>query len=145
MLPTDGVVFGLEGVFGHMRVIGQDLGVKVTPDQFTQPGAGACHALQMHAIGDMGQLSDADRAKAQMDAEVTGASDGRKVTRLLVMFNPVQEVFKQGLRAAAASLDLQIAQIAGLKAQIAQAWNGALPLTGQGCQGISVLLDRVGL
>ena len=122
MLPADGVVIGLEALpLTHMRKIVQHLHIKVAPDQLGQPDTGARTARQHAGIGFSGQLTDRDRAKAQMHAQVARAFDRREVARFFVLVNSRQKVLQQGLATRFSGWNFQSLEVGGLKTNVLQA------------------------
>ena len=130
-LPFDGVIRRLEAALHHIRLVGQDLEVEVAPDQLAEPGGRpfACRGRPVLVVGrlmgEAGQLAYRHGAKAQMDAEIAGPLEGRKVACRLVLRQARQKIGQQLARAADAGGQAQAGQRVRGKAQIRSRGNRA--------------------
>ena len=118
--PLNGVVLRLVSAGGDAGEVGQNLGIKIAPNQLAEPGGGALTALNLPLQGGGGQLADRHRAKAQVHAQVAGAFHGRKVAGVVVLVHALKEVFKQLRPARGASGDFELAEVGGLKPELFQ-------------------------
>ena len=122
-VPFDHVISRLEAAFNDMRVVGQNLKVKVAPDQLAEPGGCAFTAcirpvaVMCGLMGKASQFANRHGAKAQVHAEVAGAFERRKVPRRLVLRQARQKVGQQLARAAFPCGQAQALQGVGRKAQ----------------------------
>ena len=117
MFPLDSVVLAPVGTLGHMREVGQNRKIEVSPDQFAEPDSGAPAALALPLQGKGSELTDRCRAKAQVHAEVARTLDGREVARFVVAVHALVEVFHQVASTRCTGADSEFAQIGFLKAQ----------------------------
>ena len=92
VVPLNLIVLGLEAAFGHMRKVGQNLGVKVAPYQLGQPDTGAFAGF-VSTPCLQSQLANGHSAKTQVHTQIAGAFDGWKVAGFFVAVDAVQEVF----------------------------------------------------
>ena len=127
VFKLDLVVFGLERLVHHMRVVGQDLVVKVAPDQLRQPGACTQHALNVHGVGNRSHLADRDGPEPEVHAEVAGTLDRWKIPRFMVAVNALGKIFEQLVCALCAGGYLELAQVGGFKAHRFQAGCRRIP------------------
>ncbi len=84
VLPADGVVGGLESPLDHVWMVLQDLLIKIAPDQLVEPHLGAARARAQAIPGQLGELADRQRAKAQMCREIARAFNGGVITGAVV-------------------------------------------------------------
>ena len=119
-LPLNGIVFGLEGAVCHMGKVGQNRKVKITPHQLTQPHRCTLATRGLALQGDAHQLANRHRAKTQVHAQITGAFDGRKIARGVVVVHALKKRFKQGLSTQCAGGDFQAGQVGGFKPDVGQ-------------------------
>ena len=143
MVPLDGVVFGLETARCHVRKIGQNLGIKISPNEFGQPNAGA-FTVSRPAPCLRGQLANRHGAKTQMNAQITGPLDGRKIAGVFVAIDALQKVLEQSLRATGAASVVKGRQIDGLKIEVGQSGYGLVVGGRPGRQSIEMCLHGVG-
>jgi hypothetical protein len=126
-----------------MREIGQDLGIKITPDQLAQPGGRARAGRPGQRLGR--QCADRDRAKPQVYPQIARSLDRREVALIVVQVNALEKVIQQRLTGALARCYAQREQIGGLKADVGQAGYPCLRALWPVGQGGGVGLDGPGL
>ena len=119
-----------------MWEVGEDLHVKVSPDEFREPGpcpdgvllgrsrCNACHGLSH-------QLPDADGAKPQVHRQVGGPAQGGKVAGCLVVIDSSEEVLQQGLGVGLRALCLEVVSCCRIESERIKAWHGGKPLVEQ--------------
>ena len=120
--PGDGVVGGLEGAAFHVRVLVQNHGVEVAPDQFRQPhGRAVAAAAPVHQVDDGAhQVAQRDGAEAQVHGQVRWPFQCGKVARHVVAGRARQEILEQFAGARHAGRNRQFGQVAGLETQLLQ-------------------------
>ena len=147
VVPLDLVVLGLEAgrriALGQSRMVGQDLGVEVAPDQLAEPGGRAGVAVRRSPVRGARQLADRDGAEAQVHAQVARPAHCREVARVLVAVDALQEVVEERGAAADAGRDFQRRQVGPLEAQLGQRRHRLAVRRRH--QRIGVAADRIGL
>ena len=77
--PDDGVECGFKTLAYHLRVVRQDLEVKVAPNQLTQPHSRTLVTLLAACVGNGCHFADRHRAKPQVYTQVTRPFHGGEV------------------------------------------------------------------
>ena len=147
LLPANLVVLGLETRTDDMRVVMQDLLVKIPPDQFRQPDPSAClcRSLFDGGTGRARQFTNRDGTESQVHREIARPLDSREIAGLAVGVDPVAEVVQQELGAGTARRDFQVVQIAGAEPQGGERGHQRRHAIGKRGQRVGVLCRRVGL
>ena len=97
--PVDAVVLGFEGLHRRVWKVAQNLGIKISPDQLTEPGGCTLVSLLLRRQAQRGQVADGHRAKPQVNAQVTGSLHRREVTRVPVAADAWQKLGQQRITA----------------------------------------------
>ncbi len=118
--PLNAVVNRLESRIHHMRMVEQNLKIKVAPHQLGQPDPGPLAARLLPRPGHRNQLAHRDRAEAQVHREIARPLARRVVARLVVVIDATAEVVHQRRRARRAQRQFQRVQIRRRKTQLGQ-------------------------
>ena len=100
LLPLNFVVLGFEGIASRVGKVGQNLRIKVAPDQLAEPDRSALTAGLLLLQAGASKLPDGHCAKAQVHTQIARPFDGGEVTRFAIVVHAAQKFVKQ-LRAAA--------------------------------------------